>query len=158
REPRRGSRVGGWRRGHTIGPDPPPATRRATPSSHRRHESATRRGRAAGRSPAPEGSPVPGRGRARQTVRWPHPRSHRPPNGGPEPSRRIVMLRLFKSLVPALAVVGLTLASPTFAAEVPHKEKSSGTINTSALISPTVAFQAFSGTGLATQMGAYTQT
>jgi hypothetical protein len=68
------------------------------------------------------------------------------------------MRRLFKSLVPALAVVGLTLASPAFAAEVPHKEKSSGTINTSALISPTVAFQAFSGTGLATQMGAYTQT
>ena len=59
---------------------------------------------------------------------------------------------------PILAIgVGLGLASAVQAQTVPHKEKASGTIDVSELISPTVAAQAGSGTGTATHMGRYSQ-
>jgi len=59
----------------------------------------------------------------------------------------------------ALAIgVSLALASVAQAETKPHKERCSGTIHVSEMISPTVAKQEATGEGNATHMGKYTET
>ncbi len=54
-------------------------------------------------------------------------------------------------------VASLSLASPSWAQSVPHKEKGAGHIDALYPISPTVVVQEWSGGGLATHLGDYTQ-
>ena len=71
--------------------------------------------------------------------------------------KRFVDVR--RTAVALLAVgLGFCLAGTASAQVVPHKEKASGTIHVSELISDTVAVQEWSAQGTATHMGNYTQT
>jgi hypothetical protein len=57
----------------------------------------------------------------------------------------------------AAIVAGLAFAETSVASSAPHKEKCAGTVTVSELESPTVAVQAWEGSGNATHMGAYTE-